>query len=410
MVSIITILATTASASGYDTKFQAQQIAVLKNSACIDIISEFRLNIWEQYGEETYPDDYAGAYIDDENNLVICYTQGKLDRLVSFYSDDMLTKATASRMSMLLSSAKEEVTKDLVTFAKKQFSYNYLFALNNKLGDYFSEFNLVTTVLNEEANTIDIYMHDLSYRSDMIDRIQKMNYSPNAVTFYETTEQPIATKNAYAGDKIWYNYGFLGLSTSSGTIGFNARYNGVNGVVTNGHVAEAGKTMKVAGGTLGKPTFSNYSNNGKVDVAFVPFPDQSWATSNLIKNDGYTRPVSYGGPAYSYLSGSASITQGANTYKYGITTGKSFGKITSTSININCDYGDNDVRLIKDCFGYSNSSQKGDSGGPVGIYSLGSWGESRVSLTGINFAGVGTGYGIKLSNILNQYPGLTPIY
>ena len=168
--------------------------------------------------------------------------------------------------------------------------------------------------------------------------------------------------------------------------------------------------MKVGDGTLGTPTFSNFAANGKVDVAFVPFPNQDWSTTGIIKADGFTRPAGYDGAAYSYIDGKGTITQGARTYKYGDTTKKTFGSITSTSINVNCDYGDDGVRLIKDCFAYSNSSEPGDSGGPVGTYIEGSWGESIIGLLGINFAGDGTGFGIKLTNIMSQYPTLQLVY
>lgn len=92
------------------------------------------------------------------------------------------------------------------------------------------------------------------------------------------------TKSAYPGNKIHYNFGFLGLSESAGTIGFNAYYKGKWGVVTNGHVAESGKTMKCKDGTLGTPTFSYIG--GKLDIAFIPYPNGWTPTSGLTRDNG----------------------------------------------------------------------------------------------------------------------------
>ena len=157
LVSLITLLTLTASASGYDAELYKQKIAVLKNSASIEIISEVRQNIWKQYGDEVYPDDYAGAYIDDENNLVICYTPGNKSKMTSFYNDSILDKSV-KRFDSVTVIGKKSIVDKLVSFVEPPFSYNYLYSLNDSLVDCFEEFKVVKTALNEETNTVDIYL------------------------------------------------------------------------------------------------------------------------------------------------------------------------------------------------------------------------------------------------------------
>lgn len=416
-LALALLMVSSVSASAVDAAVVNARLAVQKNSACVDIITNFRMNMWDKCGDQVYPDEYAGAYIDNNNNLIICYTAGNLRALSAFYSADKATQITAERLSTFTASVKEETVQKLVSFAEVKYSYNYLFELNDALVDYFAEFGIYSSSLCEPENRVEIQLSDIALKSSLEARLQANSIPLDAVSIVPVASEINADKNAYPGDAIWYTTGFLGLGGKyTGTIGFNAIYNGVAGVVTNGHVAESGEKMKVSGGTLGTPTFSTYANNGKVDVAFIPFPSSSWTTSGQIKQDGYTMPGGSGGAIWSYLdaaASSASLVVGAKIYKYGNTTKKTLGSLISTSINVTVNYGTEDEpdrRVIKDCIKYSNTRQGGDSGGPVGTYVADSWGRCRVNLAGLHFAGGSTGFACKLSNILSQYPALQPIY
>lgn len=405
------------SASTIDEEAVNERLNVQKNSACVDIITDFRMNMWNKFGNQIYPDEYAGAYIDDNNNLVICYTAGNIEAISAFYSAEKTTQITAGRLSTFTARVAADAVRELVSFEEVKYSYNYLFGLNDTMVDYFAEFGICSSALCETENKVEVQLNDISLKSSLEVRLQEEGIPLDAVNIVSVATEVSADKNAYSGDAVWYTTGFLGLGGKhTGTIGFNAVYNGVAGVVTNGHVAESGKNMKVSGGTLGTPTFSTYANNGKVDVAFVPFPSNSWTTSGEIKQDGYTMPAGYDGAIYSYLdaaASSASLVVGAKIYKYGNTTKKTLGNLISTSVNITANYGtddDPDRRVIKDCIEYSNTRQGGDSGGPVGTYVADSWGRCRVNLAGLHFAGGDTGFACKLSNILSQYPALQPVY
>lgn len=204
---------------------------------------------------------------------------------------------------------------------------------------------------------------------------------------YDENNIEKAQKSAYPGNEIYYKTGFLNLNKVKGTIGFNAYYNGKWGVVTNGHVAEAGEKMHCEDGALNEPTFSTIG--GKIDVAFVPYPSGWTATSGLKRDNA---EIIY------EVASSSEMVEGGLVTKYGVTTGKTMnGYITSTSVDVRIDY-DGVVKTIRDCFSYSNPSEGGDSGGPVGR-----GGTRQVfRLLGIHVASGGTG--IKLSNILERYP------
>lgn len=416
-LTLALIMVSSVSAAAVEAEVVNARLAVQKNSACVDIITDFRMNMWDKFGGQVYPDEYAGAYIDNNNNLIICYTAGNLKALSGFYSAEKTTQITAERLSTFTASVREETVQQLVSFAEVKYSYNYLFELNDTMVDYFAEFGICSSALCEIENKVEVQLNDISLKASLEARLQADGIPLDAVNIVSVASAINADKNAYPGDAIWYTTGFLGLGGKhTGTIGFNAVYNGVAGVVTNGHVAESGKNMKVSAGTLGTPTFSTCANNGKVDVAFIPFPGSSWTSSGEIKQDGYTMPAGYDGAIYSYLDAavsSASLVVGAKIYKYGNTTGKTLGSLISTSINITVNYGTDDEpdrRVIKDCIEYSNARQGGDSGGPVGTYIADSWGRCRVNLAGLHFAGGDTGFACKLSNILSQYPALQPVY
>ncbi|MBS5571168.1 MAG: hypothetical protein KHX22_07855 [Clostridiales bacterium] len=217
----------------------------------------------------------------------------------------------------------------------------------------------------------------------------------NSVPFYQNgmveliadEESSLATptKSAYPGNYISHSGG-------TGTIGFNAYYNGKWGVVTNGHIAPSGKSMSCADGTLGTPTFSYIG--GKVDVAFIPYPS-GWTPTSALKQPNAEI-------IYREATDSEMIEGGLVT-KYGNTTGKTRnGRILSTSVDVACNYGGSiGVKTIKDCFSYTNATEKGDSGGPVGRGKV----REVFRLLGINFAkGSDCGFGIKLSNIKSAYP------
>ena len=343
---------------------------------------------------EGFSDDYAGAYIDDAGNLILQFVVGSKEKYNKIISDAMIFEKIkeSENSSMLSLSSKKELADTIVNIEEKNFSYNELMIAKEKITEKFENLGL-SVVLTQKTNSIDVYYSESALgekvkeyvKSELGDEKGKM---VNYIYDNNCIEKP--SKSAYPGNKIHYNYGFLWLNESYGTIGFNAYYKGKWGVVTNGHVAPSGKKMKCADGTLGTPSFSYIG--GKLDVAFIPYPDGWTPTSGLTRDNS----------SVIYREATTSeLIEGGPVEKYGVTTGHTkYGRIVSTSADISVEY-DDGVKTIRDTFRYSNPSAGGDSGGPVGFGKV----RSVFSLIGIHFAGNGeTASGIKLSNIKAAYP------
>ena len=379
-----------ASASKSDSA--KENLALLRNDVSVDIYSEISANFIDG---EAYSDEYAGAYIDSNGTLHLQFVNNKSDIQSHIVSAELIAQKVESNEFTKSTSAatKQLVADDLVVFENKRFAFNDLMSIKDKISTAF-ENESIKVELKQETNCINLYATNQEKLNTIEQYIISLpEYVEGMVKYFIDTDcVESITKSAYPGNKIYYNYGFLWLSESYGTIGFNAYYNGQWGVVTNGHVAESGKNMKCADGTLGQPTFSYIG--GKVDVAFIPYPS------------GWTKTYSLRAPNQDviYREATASeLIEGGLVIKYGVTTGKTKnGRINSTSVDVNINYGDDvGVKTIRDCFTFSNDTQGGDSGGPVGR------GKTRevFRLLGITVStsGVG-GTGIKLSNIKSAFP------
>ncbi len=344
--------------------------------------------------EREFTDDYAGAYINDEGNLIIQFIAGKAEKYNDIVSNAVIVETIEENEGsrILSSSTKKRIANSIVTIEEQSFSFNELMEAKEKITNAFGNSGL-SLMLKQETNSIDILYSDYKLTEKVKEYIQdefgdKKSQMFNYIYDENCVEQP--NKSAYPGNKIHYNHGFLWTIETRGTIGFNAYYNGKWGVVTNGHVAPMGKRMKCADGTLGTPTFSVIG--GKLDVAFIPYPNGWTPTSGLLDDD------------YEIIYREATeseLIEGGPVAKYGVTTGHTKnGRIVSISVDVSVQY-DDGVKTIRDCFKYTNSSEGGDSGGPVGFGKV----RSVFRLIGIHFAGNGkTGSGIKLSNIKAAYP------
>ena len=135
-----------------------------------------------------------------------------------------------------------------------------------------------------------------------------------------------------------------------------------------------------------------------LDAAFIPFPDSSWETSYL---------VDWNGPgAIAQISGyymPSAITYGVPVGKSGLATGYTTGTITNDSKDcyvMAMNYG----AKFYDVFEVSNSTQGGDSGGPM--WYGGNTAFNDPYLYGITFSGDPNGSygnGIKAGYILSEF-------
>lgn len=98
------------------------------------------------------------------------------------------------------------------------------------------------------------------------------------------------------------------------------------------------------------------------------------------------------------IASSSYWLEGAPTRKYGATGGITSGSVQSVSTSAIVSGYSSGNRVFTDVFKFSNLTQGGDSGGPVGRQTT----KQVFRLYGITFAGESDGsygYGIKYSNI-----------
>lgn len=366
---------------------EQDELSSIKNDLSVDIYTSIYDALKES--EDLYIPDYAGAYIDENGNLIIQFLEGTSYKYNDLISYDSILNVVSSdeRLSNFTSKELAGIASSIVRYEERLFSMNELMSLKNAVSDYFSDIS-IRVALIQKTNSIDISYPDSSYAYRINDFLQSCSFYKNGMVNLEFDEKCIEQpqNSAYPGDRIFYLFSWY----SYGTIGFNACYNNQWGVVTNAHVAKAGRTMKCDDGTIGKPAFSTIG--GKVDVAFIPYPS-GWTETSQLTSSGYDIIYREAYPS--------EMIEGGTTTKYGVTTGKTRnGYIMSTSVDVAVNYGDLGVITIHDCFQYSNPSQGGDSGGPVGRSAT----KQVFRLLGIHFAS--GGYGIKLTNIKEAYPSL----
>lgn len=331
-----------------------------------------------------YTDDYGGIFLDEQGILNVLTVNSDLPN-------------NTQKRNIYFS----ENTFDNVQVKNVEFSYNYLEEIQNALIEVMEQYAIVGVGIKQEENRVDIMIKSgENTKEDIINYlIDKSLYDENAVCFMEN-EGLEETSVAKAGTKIWYRYGFLWLKESYGTIGANVIDNstGQKGILTNAHVAVAGKTMKHDEGTIGERSKGWYG--GTIDAAFVPFGSSSWNVTDQAYGDDH---LTYGNIN---LGNENQIVEGYPTLKLGYTTGKTKGVITYTNYTTNFVYdGDSEPTKITDVIRYSNQSLGGDSGGPV-YYHSGVKGSNY--LIALNYAGpvdsdtYTYGIGCRITNVLAE--------
>ena len=393
LILVLLCSLTNVSAS-YDILEEQVLAANTKSNLCDEMFANIytKLDLEKMY-QSNAPEDYAGIYADENGNLVLCSTTGNSEKYKKVVNSIIANKAISYDL--------QEIQSDngsVVKIEERKFPYNYLNTIQDALDPNMIEFKIQKTAIKQEKNTVDITVADETSAEGIINYLNEAVPSFNSesiniiVSDYETV---VPTANyAYNGVKIYHAL----FASDYGTLGFNGSYTDSYGrvhygVFTNAHVAPAGKKMKISAlKTVGTTLFS-YAG-GSLDVAFVEF-DSGWNLTDKMLSESDTNSI--------YCSATADeFYEGALTNKYGAKTGKQSGKILSTSITVQVDY-DDITKTITDVFEFSNKTEGGDSGGPVGKQQV----RQVFKLYGITFAGPENsnecGYGIKLSNIKKAY-------
>lgn len=308
-----------------------------------NVIASFSTTIHDESGERTvttYPADYAGAYIDQSNNLHIVLTKNA---------------TTAATENDYLKVAGDT---DII-FETGDFSLSRLYEIQDALDHVMKKFRIESTVPNEMTNKLEIHLLDSTKQTDVVEflKTEFSDFDDRCVIFMGPVgirgTAADTTSNALAGSNTDY------ISGPAGTIGFNAyrHATGQFGMVTAAHVATSGTTMKnEMGTTIGSATVRAFSDGGNVDAAFVPFPaaiTKSYEIS-CFPMAGFDYITGYYPNAYNLL--------GATVSKFGRTTGITSGTVTAVGVSV---YWEDIDMWFNDQLQLSNTQLEGDSGAPV---------------------------------------------
>lgn len=367
---------------------------LIKNNISVNVFHQIQEVITDD--SNNYVPEYAGAYIDSTGSLHVQFVKGKTEKYKKVITSDMISSSIANEpeAKRLSSEMQKIVSNNLVQVEEQNFSYNDLMQLKSILSNQFGNREICVS-LRQETNSIEFQ----STSQETLDEAE--NYLKEKFSIYQDGMVKfilnknciaVAASSAYPGNALNRLDGY----TYSGTIGFNAYYNGKWGIITNAHVAPLGKIMTYNGVTLGSSSFT--AKGGKLDIAFIPYPS-GWSPTSSLRNPSYGEVI--------YREATASeMIEGGLVIKYGATTGKTVnGRITSISSDRSIYYRETNTYVtLHDLFLFSNETIEGDSGGPVGR-----GGTKQVfRLLGITVAsaGDGSGAGIKLSNIKAAYPSM----
>ncbi len=309
----------------------------------------------EELNEDDYPDYYGGAYTNDEGKLVV------------YVTDDS---------ENIESKIKDRTGSDEVIIKPCQYSFRSLTRLMNKLNKYKTDKpsdpvskNFNSYALLDGENKIVVYLDE--YNRERIAEFKKSVIDSPAIEFKKSIGKVTPEINVNAGSAI--------TSTMAGSVGFRARLNGVNGIITAGHVANLNAYVQKSGTNFAQCTARQFS--GSVDASYCKITNSNYAPTNTLEGTSNTLSTTTSLPGV-----------GTVINKIGSSTGHTSGKILST--NASATYSGVTFTNLTTA---DYSSAPGDSGGIV--YSYISSTNTRPTL-GIHVAAGGsTRYYVKASQI-----------
>lgn len=286
------------------SKFKEKYITVRVRTASQDDIAD-------------YPDNFGGIYIDQNNDLHINYTHDK-DSLI------------------------DNVIEEDAQFDKVKYSYNYLNDICNCLSENMLKLSIDATAVDEVNNKVMVSI-EKSLFDDVVSFLNENipNFDKNCLLYQESQSITTTDKNGTGikCDKI-------------GTLGYNARKSStkMDGFVTAGHLSTSlNKPVYRADNNYKLGTIKNRQYSGKIDAAFVQYDKQGRVTYVSESGNGIIGTYS-----------SSQITTGMLVGKYGNTTKRQNGKVTSPSSSVKVN-----SKTFTDQVQLKITQKKGDSGAPV---------------------------------------------
>lgn len=297
--------------------------------------------------EIVYPDYYAGAFIDEEGDLVV------------------LSTSVEDSLNTIKSLTRNQNTK--IVYAKN--SYNDLLNLKKTIEEKYLEYyntysdsidtadsDLLKTIVNftgvgisEKNNKVFVDLCDVS--DDSIALFEKYFISSDKIYYQQSSQSIEDSTSLNSGSAIYTVNG-------SGSIGFRCKLKKgsqtLKGFITAGHVTGNAEFTNVYSSSGLQPsskigTLEAYKYGGSVDMAFIAIDSDyeilSKTRIGVVLDENYF----------------TSISEGTTIYMSGSNTEESFGEIESNSYSFTSGSG---VPLT-DCIKSDYSSVDGDSGGIV---------------------------------------------
>jgi len=289
----------------------------------------------QKTGMTVYPEWYGGCYIGEDNVFYVKIVEGN----------------NASK-SLLAETISSELPYEIID---SDISYNELARIRDEIVETIDDINIryiAGAGIDEITSKISIDLFEPYYNEAklVIKEILSEYYSRLDFTVcYDTSTQA----NLFGGDKL------TASDLSIGTLGWCGTYGGVSCVVTAGHVAQ-GRMLYHNGIYLGINTVVSFSSGCWGDYAIIAL-----SSSGSFTPTNQARMSSSSTVSLSYVAGS--LITGQAIAKYGATTGKTTGVISSTGYAWKTDglffvYGIATARALN----YTDViSAAGDSGGPV---------------------------------------------
>ncbi len=284
----------------------------------------------------SYPEDYAGCYIDEASDLVI-----------------LLVNPTEE---------SKEAYKELcgnssrVKFKAAQYSMEELEGYNDEAMKLYEEgYDLVSWGVDEKENTFDIEVKETDYQAVKNRFALKTRSTSVPVEVTAVKEGPVPTADMY----VYGGQGFTG--GNGGTICVGGTYNGKDAILTAGHcVNYVDEKMMLSSNTpLGTVKLRQYDYDKPGDYAFIELNTLFGSTNKIFApTSGQTHTIK---GAYPNAPVGTAIRKYGNRSKYSYGTVENMGKTTA--------YGGIPILDVSSAIMTNGTSsrpiEKGDSGGPV---------------------------------------------
>lgn len=319
--------------------------------------------------------NYAGAYIDDDNQLVVNLTTS------SEKVQDIVQENTESQK---------------VEFQEKKYTYEELTEVSDQIADAMvgTEYMEVVSSIgvNEIDNAVEVELDDLSYETGF--RAEVSNHE--CIRFKKSLHE------VQAGKTDLKPGGYIGNYSSGYSIGWrgwriNNAGNYTEGLVTAGHQNRVNDVaLTYSRGNFGK--FVKRRFGGNLDTTFVQRTNKNYGVSNTIKFSGSSLKPGY------YVR-SSNICVGQKVYKVGMRTGLTSGKILNRSCKVTYpEYDGNPDTLFTDFVKADYYAFAGDSGGLLymdvdGAYRIVG---NFAAYNKDNKPGNSISFAVKADNIINQ--------